>query len=100
MEESKLKSNTQNPQCPSCKSNKTCIIFWGYPKDMEWYLEALAKKEIAFGGCCVSDNDPKWECNDCGHRWGKREDDEDEWEITFDEEFPYTETTDGGWTIR
>ena len=87
-----MKTSKQNPPCTSCNSKNTCPIFWGYPGDMEWYLEAVAKKEIALGGCTVSDNDPKWECNDCSWRWGKREDEEDEWEITYDEEFPYTES--------
>ena len=40
---------------------------------MEQYLEAISKKEIATGGCTVSDNDPKWECIDCKWRWGKRD---------------------------
>ena len=35
--------------CPSCGCDKTCIIFWGYPADMEWYLDAVAKKEIVPG---------------------------------------------------
>jgi len=78
--------------CPSCGSDKTCIIFCGYPEDMEWYLEAIAKKEIVPGGCNVSDNDPRWECSDCKHRWGKREDDDDEWEILYDEDYPFTES--------
>jgi len=88
-----MKKQQKNPGCPSCKSKNTCPIFWGYPGDMDWYLQAIAKKEIAAGGCTVSDNDPKWECSDCKHRWGKRNDD-DEWEITYDEEFPFTESID------
>jgi len=84
-----LKEN--RPDCPSCKSKNTCIIFWGYPGDMEWYLDAVAKKEIVPGGCTISDNDPKWQCNDCRHRWGKRVD-EEEWELLYDEDYPYTES--------
>ena len=87
-----MKNNIKNPACPSCKSNKTCLIFWGNPDDYEWYLEAIAKKEIVPGGNSVGDDNPKWECSDCKYRWGKREDEEDEWEITYDEEFPYTES--------
>ena len=68
-----MKNTIKNPVCPSCKSKNTCKIFWGFPGDMEWYLEAVAKKEIVPGGCTVTDNDPKWECNDCSNRWGKRD---------------------------
>ena len=64
-----------NPSCPSCNGKNVALIFWGYPGDMEWYLEAIAKKEIVGGGCTISDHDPKWECTDCYHRWGKSDDD-------------------------
>lgn len=66
-----LKNNKRCPECPSCKSDKTCLIFWGEPHDYEWYLEAIAKKEIAPGGNSSNENIPKWECSDCKHRWGQ-----------------------------
>ncbi len=65
----------QNPPCPDCKRNNVALIFWGYPGDVDWYLQATKDKEIVGGGCCVSDNDPKWECIDCYHKWGERDDD-------------------------
>ena len=67
--------NEKNPACPECKSNKVSWIFWGYPGDMDWYLKAIDDKEIVPGGCCISDDDPEWECNECGNQWGKRKDD-------------------------
>ena len=84
-----MKNIIKNPPCPSCKSNATCLIFWGEPDDYEWYLNAIAKKEIIPG---VESEDAKWGCSDCKHRWGKRGYDEDEWGVTYDEEFPYTES--------
>ena len=60
-------------KCPECSSSSVAVILWGYP-DMSAIQEKLDKKEIALGGCYVTDNDPKWECNDCNHQWGKRED--------------------------
>ena len=51
------------------------MIFWGYPADMDEYLKGIDSGKFAPGGCCVSDNDPKWECNDCGNRWGQRDED-------------------------
>jgi hypothetical protein len=58
--------------CPICNSKNIAEIFWGLPADMGELEEALEKKEIVLGGCCVSNDDPKWECTDCFHRWGKR----------------------------
>ena len=66
-------AETNFPICPSCKSKNAALIFWGYPGDMEWYLNAVAKKEIVLGGCTLSNNDPKWECIDYSLRWGKRD---------------------------
>ena len=63
------------PPCPLCKSNNVAWIFWGYPADMDWYLKAIDDNEIVGGGCCISDNDPEWRCNECGNQWGKRKDD-------------------------
>ena len=30
----------------------------------------LERKDVVLGGCIVTEHDPKWECNDCHHRWG------------------------------
>ena len=70
-----IKMDEIKPSCPECKSNSVAWIFWGYPGDMDWYLKAIKDKEIVGGGCCISDDDPKWECNDCYHQWGERDDD-------------------------
>ena len=60
--------------CPKCTSTSVAEIFWGYPGNLDTMTEQLDKKEIVLGGCIVSDNDPKWKCNDCHHRWGERDD--------------------------
>ncbi len=70
--------NNKNLTCPQCNKSNVAVIFWGYPADMDGYLKAIDDKEITAGGCLVSNNDPKWECTDCCHRWGVREEDEDE----------------------
>jgi len=60
-------------KCPECDSASVAEILWGYYTDVDSLEDALEKKEIVLGGCCVTDNDPKWECNDCNNRWGERE---------------------------
>ena len=65
-------------KCPQCGKSSVATIFWGYPGNMDWYLQAIKNKEIVAGGCLIGNDDPKWECNDCLHRWGAREEDEDE----------------------
>ena len=62
-------------QCPKCNRKNIALIFWGYPGDCDSIEEQVERKEIVLGGCIVTDNDPKWECNECLHRWGERDDD-------------------------
>ncbi len=57
-------------KCPNCNKEWIAEILWGYPEDVESIKEELDKKEIVLGGCLVTDHDPTWECNDCHHRWG------------------------------
>jgi len=59
--------------CPNCNKESIAEILWGYVGDMRAIEEELEKKEIVLGGCIVTDHDPKWECNDCHHRWGQRD---------------------------
>ena len=61
------------PVCPECNSKNVAWIFWGYPGNIKTIEEDLDKEEIILGGCLVSDHDPKWECNECHHRWGERD---------------------------
>jgi len=60
--------------CPECKSKNVAWIQWGFVEITESLERELDQGKITLGGCCVSDNDPKWECNDCYHRWGERDD--------------------------
>jgi len=59
--------------CPECDKSWIAEILWGFP-DMKVVEEKLEKKEIVLGGCIVTNHDPKWECNNCHHQWGERED--------------------------
>ena len=66
-------------KCPQCGKFSVALIFWGLPGgNIEAYAKAIENNEIVCGGCLIGNNDPKWECNDCLHRWGTREEDGDE----------------------
>ncbi len=62
-------------KCPNCNKEWIAEILWGYPEDVESIKEELERKEIVLGGCLVTDHDPTWECNECNHQWGERDDD-------------------------
>jgi len=74
MEDEEIQALTElKPVCPECKSKNVAWIFWGYPGNTKTIEEDLDKGEIILGGCRVSDHDPKWECNECHHTWGERD---------------------------
>ena len=61
-------------KCPQCGKSSIALIFWGYPGgNIEAYEKAIENKEIVSGGCLIGNDDPKWECNGCLHRWGTRD---------------------------
>jgi len=80
--------------CPNCNSSSIAQIFWGYPADMDSLKEKLEKKEIVLGGCVVSGNDPKWECNDCNHRWNSENNSNNTDSFDFDQGFNLDEVYD------
>ena len=56
-------------ECPKCGGTDIAMILWGL-LDFDSELEnKLKEKKIVLGGCCVTNNDPKLECNDCGWRY-------------------------------
>jgi len=59
--------------CPECNNTWIAEILWGYPSNVESIENELEQKEIVLGGCLITNNDPKWECNSCHHKWGERE---------------------------
>ena len=58
------------PVCPNCGSRNVAWIQWGRPVWGEGFSERLNRKEITLGGCMVSENDERWQCNDCRCRFG------------------------------
>ena len=61
----------KGPKCPQCNSGNTCPIIYGYPADVEKFLDGEAKGEFKAGGCVIGENSPKWNCKDCNNQWGR-----------------------------
>lgn len=57
--------------CPNCGSDNVAEILWGLPSFTEELQKELAEGKVVLGGCCVSSDDPKFKCNNCGQRFGK-----------------------------
>lgn len=67
----KLISKRKPRKCSKCGSMKIVGILHGYPTDNA-FKEAEQGK-IALGGCCITDDDPVWQCADCGVKVYKEE---------------------------
>ncbi len=81
-------------KCPNCSKTWIAEILWGYPADMELIEGELGRKEIVLGGCLVTENDPKWECNSCNHRWGYAEHTDENNSFDYDQGFNIKEVYD------
>ncbi|HIF35248.1 hypothetical protein [Candidatus Thioglobus sp.] len=55
---------SQKPEkCPECGSENILNIVYGYPDDG---LDKKAQEgRVILGGCCITGDDPKWQCAKC-----------------------------------
>lgn len=65
----KEKKRKEKNGCPKCNGNSIAKILWGLPAMSEKLEQQLNEGKVVLGGCCVTDNDPKWHCNNCEYEW-------------------------------
>lgn len=59
--------NKRKPrECPSCGSNRVSEILHGMPAFSDELEKEMNEGRVVLGGCCVTDDDPEWECAECG----------------------------------
>ena len=56
-------------ECPKCGGTDMAIILYGLPSEELLHSKKVKEKKIILGGCCVGEDNPKQECNDCGWRY-------------------------------
>ena len=73
-------SQMTEKKCPSCEGTNIAEIMYGYPSSE--FLDELKKEEnkgkYQLGGCCISNDDPAFSCNDCGFQFGNREEEDED----------------------
>jgi hypothetical protein len=58
-------------KCPRCGSRKNATLQYGLPAAPTPEVQReLDLGRIAFAGCVVTFNDPRWSCNSCGALFG------------------------------
>lgn len=58
-------SSRKPRKCPSCGSGRIATILYGLPAFSPELEADLDAGRIVLGGCCVTDDDPAWQCLDC-----------------------------------
>ncbi len=60
---------TRRPtKCPTCGFKPMGDILYGMPAWSEEFQKEVDSGRLIVGGCCVTDDDPKWECKSCGQQ--------------------------------
>ena len=67
----------KHPACPSCGSTDVAEVLYGFVIPDEMLSAAAGRGEVVFGGCVVTGDDPRWECNVCEARFGSTRPDTD-----------------------
>ena len=62
----KYKSAKKPKVCHECGSEKIARILYGLPVYTEDISKKVENNEIVLGGCCITKDDPSWQCTDCG----------------------------------
>ena len=73
LEDEEVQALIDEIKCPKCNNTEIKEIVWGYVDITTEVEKLLSSNKIVLGGCYVTDHDPKWECNECHHTWGKRD---------------------------
>ena len=63
----KFKKFSIKTVCPKCGKKETVKIIYGYSSLKA--IEKARKCKMHLGGCAITDHDPLWYCNPCGHKW-------------------------------
>lgn len=60
-------------ECPECGKAPLASIVYGMPIYNAELERELKEGKVTLGGCCVSHDDPRWECTHCGLKIYRRE---------------------------
>lgn len=49
-------------KCPKCGCERIAVILYGEPAGSEKLMDDMQAGRIVLGGCCITGDDPKWQC--------------------------------------
>ena len=66
MEDGRYRSETKPRKCPKCGTNRIASYLYGMPDMNEKMERNIDAGRVVIGGCCIGDDDPRWQCVECG----------------------------------
>ena len=61
----KVTAKKKPKKCPKCGCAKIASILYGMPAFSPELQMDLDERKIVLGGCCVTGDDPEWQCVEC-----------------------------------
>lgn len=58
-------------KCPFCGKTDIAEILYGMPFFSDKLQKELEEGRIILGGCCISENNPEYHCNNCSKDFPK-----------------------------
>lgn len=66
MKSNRIECATKPQSCPECGKAPLATILYGMPAFDQELEQEMKKGRVTLGGCCISYDDPVWECTGCG----------------------------------
>lgn len=63
-------------KCPKCGAKPLANILYGEPSFSEKLEQDIKSGRVVLGGCCLTLDDPAWQCTHCGLQIYPRKTDE------------------------
>jgi hypothetical protein len=61
----RIESKVKPEICHKCGSKRIAEILYGMPLGTSELQKDMEEGKIVLGGCCITNDDPKWQCVDC-----------------------------------
>ncbi len=66
--DTRYESSRKPNKCPACHAATVAPILYGMPDFSPELKRDREARRAVLGGCCVTEDDPEWECTACEAR--------------------------------
>lgn len=66
MDQSRTYLSGKPHSCPACGHQPVASLLFGLPDMSDDLKRDVEQERIVLGGCCVTGDEPAWQCGQCG----------------------------------